>query len=663
MVVQLKLSLAGRAEGANPATRCAVRNALIIFAAAILFAGCTDASSVDSNWKTTAGQQGDWRDEVIYQLLVDRFSDGDLNNDEHVVPGALGLYQGGDWQGVIDHLDYLKTLGVTTLWVSPAVRNLETDANFDAYHGYWQQDFDHVNPHFGTLAKLREMVSKAHQQGFKVILDIVTNHVAQLFYYDINGNGHPDENVYGAGCGEQAPADRQPCPGGAIISHITEYDPDYDPNGVRGYTSLGFSGGAPLRWIYIPEINRAPTAPGVGAGLDPTRQFAFNRDDWYHRKGRITDYSIRDQVLTGDFPGGLKDLATERDDVRAALTAEFAKWIQTADFDGFRIDTLKHVEHEFWQTFAPNIRKFAAGKITLPDPTNPSNANATVPPMTVPKHNFFMFGESFDGNDTLNGSYTFNQEVDSTFYFSQKFTVFDGVFKNGGPTKAIEDQFNRKQMSYAPTANDDGIGVAPRDALVNFMDNHDVTRFLFEKRSTAALQNALAFLFTEDGIPCLYYGTEQELYGGNDPYNRERLWDTGFRTDVSTFTWIQKLIKIRKAYAPLRRGALTVKWSTMHTAAEQDAGMFAFERNDGGRKILVVVNTSDGKQSETSAAQTGGSDMLSSFAPGDKLVDVLAAPGDATATFTVGLQGALVVPVAARGARILVPQADVVPIM
>jgi alpha-amylase len=644
MVVQLKLSL--------------------IFAALVAATalGCNSAASVDSDWQTTAGQQGDWRDEVIYQLLVDRFADGDLNNNQRVVPGALGLYQGGDWQGVIDHLDYLKTLGVTALWISPVVRNLETDANFDGYHGYWQQDFEHVNPHFGDLAKLRELTQKAHAQGFKVILDIVTNHVAQLFYYDINGNGHPDETVYGAGCGEQPPADQQPCPGGAIITHLTEYDPDFDPQGVRGYTSLGFSGLAPVKWIYIPAIDRAPTLPGAGAGQAPERQFAFQREDWYHRRGRITNYGNREQVLTGDFPGGLKDIATERPDVRAALTAVFAKWIQAADFDGFRIDTLKHVEHEFWQEFAPSLRKYAAGKIMLPDPTKADDPNAIVKPLSVPKSKFFMFGESFDGNDDLNGSYTMNQEVDSTFYFSQKFNVFDGVFKNGGATRAIADQFDRKQSKYAATPNDDGVGVAGRDVMVNFMDNHDVTRFLFEKPSLPALRNALAYLFTEDGIPCIYYGTEQELNGGNDPTNRERLWDTGFRTDGATFQWIQKLIQIRKTYAPLRRGQMTIKYSTTHTAMEQDAGMVAFERADGGKKVLVVINASDGKQSETSMSQMGGPDMLTSFTVGDKLVDILAAPNDPTATFTVGLQGALSVPVAARSQRILVPQSDVVPL-
>lgn len=642
MVVQLKLPI-------------------VALAAALMLAGCGGAGAVDANWKTTAGEQGDWRDEVIYQIVVDRFADGDLENDVHVVPHALGLYQGGDWQGIIDHLDYLQTLGVTALWISPVVRNLETDANFDAYHGYWQQDFEHVNPHFGDLAKLRELVQKAHAKGFKVILDIVTNHVAQLFYYDINGNGHPDETVYGAGCGEQPPADQQACPNPPVITHVSEYDPDYDPQGVRGYTSLGFSGPAQIRWIYDAPINREPTAPGANAGM--SGQFGFQRDDWYHRKGRITNYGDREQVLTGDFPGGLKDLATERPDVQAALTAVFARWIEAADFDGFRIDTLKHVDHPFWQGFCKSIREYCAKKAQIPDPLKQGDPNAIVPPLTVPKQKFFMFGESFDGDDVLNSSYTQNQEVDSTFYFSQKFSVFDAVFKNGGPTSAIQDQFNRKQMLYAQTPNTDGIGIPATEAMVNFLDNHDVPRFLFDKPSLPALHNALSYLFTEDGIPCLYYGTEQEFSGGNDPTNRERLWDTGFRTDGATFQLIQKLIKIRKTYSPLRRGDLTIDWATEHVGTEEDAGMFAFERNDGGKKILVVLNTSDTQMSETSTAQSGGTAMTTTFPAGTVLTDVLDLAGTpGTDTITVGAGGTLTVPLASRGAKIYVPQGDVVPL-
>ena len=74
------------------------------------------------------------------------------------MPSGLGRFQGGDWQGVIDHIDYLRALGVTAVWVSPVVRNVDTDANFDSYHGYWAQDLTHTNPHFGSLADLRRMV-------------------------------------------------------------------------------------------------------------------------------------------------------------------------------------------------------------------------------------------------------------------------------------------------------------------------------------------------------------------------------------------------------------------------------------------------------------------------------------------------------------------------
>ena len=84
-------------------------------------------------------------------------------------------------------------------WISPVVKNVENDAGFDSYHGYWTQSFVDVNPHFGDLAKLRELVNECHDRNIKVILDIVTNHIGQLFFYDINGNGQPDESVWGGG--------------------------------------------------------------------------------------------------------------------------------------------------------------------------------------------------------------------------------------------------------------------------------------------------------------------------------------------------------------------------------------------------------------------------------------------------------------------------------
>ena len=141
----------------------------------------------------------DWRDEVIYQVLVDRFANGTVNNDFQVRPGALARYQGGDWQGMVEHLDYIESLGVTTLWISPVVKNVETDADVDGYHGYWAQDVTKTNPHFGDLADLRTLVAEAHKRKLKVVLDIVTNHMGQAFFYDMNLNGKADIFIGGTG--------------------------------------------------------------------------------------------------------------------------------------------------------------------------------------------------------------------------------------------------------------------------------------------------------------------------------------------------------------------------------------------------------------------------------------------------------------------------------
>jgi glycosidase len=596
----------------------AVRFALLALALAVeLFgaAACADLSAVEPKAVLTSNVT-DWRDEVIYQLMVDRFANGDVNNDYNVEPGHLGRYQGGDYQGVIDRLDYLEELGVTALWISPVVRNVEEDAGFASYHGYWTQDFLGVNPHFGDLAALRRLVDGAHARGMKVILDIVTNHVGQLFYYDVNGNGQPDENVYGGG--EEAPTGGTHSP----VWHLTEYDPEYDPRGIQSYTSLGEGGPAPVRWIYMPELNRMPTLPAQ-----------FQNLDWYHKRGRVTTWDSLEQTVYGDFPGGLKDLATEREDVTDALIEVFKYWITAADFDGFRIDTLKHVEHEFWQRFCPAMRRHA---------------------LDHGKEKFFMFGEAFDGRDDLIGSFTFNGEVDSAFYFSQKFQVYDGVFKYGAATKTIEELWTARQTNYADQPHANGIGVPPRAVLVNFMDNHDVPRFLWPSNTVAALHSALFLLLTQDGIPCLYYGTEQQFAGGNDPTNREPLWWSGFDTTNPTFRHIRALIDLRKQYAPLRRGDLVVRWSTEHVADEQDAGIFAFERSLDGETVLVVVNSRDAA-GETSTSATGGEDMLTSFAPGTVLQNVFA-DDDPNDTFTVDADGRLRVAVPARGGKVLVAQ-------
>jgi alpha-amylase len=558
----------------------------------------------------------DWRDEVIYQLITDRFADGDVNNDYAIQPGSLARYQGGDWLGIQQHLGYLQALGVTTLWISPVVVNVDTDAGVDGYHGYWATDLTKPNRYMGDLVSLRSMVAAAHDLGMKVVLDIVCNHMGQVFFYDMNLNGQPDDYIEGNGTTSP-------------ITQVNEYDPDWNPLGVQASSSNGPDGRAPIVFVHDPTIDREPPQPGI-----------LGTAAAYHGFGRILDFTKQDQVYLGDFTGGLKDVATEIPEVRATLVDAYASWVESIDFDGFRIDTIKHVEDGFWQVFAAAVRQRLAAE---------------------GKRNFLQFGEAFDGDDVLLGHYTQPGMLDSVFYFSQHYEVFRDVFEYAHDpaqqkgTQQIADLWAAKATNYGTTAQPGGVGIPPYKALVNFIDNHDVERFLFDASGDKpALESSLTLLYTEEGIPDLYYGTEQNFTGGNDPANREVLWTTGFDTTNDTFTHIAKLARIRRTYAALRRGDTHVVWASAHVGTEDDAGIFAFERTGGdagaNAYALVVLNTNDFKSSSTSA---GGAVMKTTVAGGTVLTDVL---DPKLATYTVLPDQTLPIsPVAPQQGMVLVP--------
>lgn len=666
--------------------RCRLALALLAACAALPLTACVDATPVPLEPFQPDVQLSthvvDWRDEVIYQVLVDRFHDGDPNNNFNVDKRAPARYHGGDWQGLIDRLDYLQDLGVTAVWITPVVRNVEEDAGFASYHGYWTQHFLKHNPHFGELHDLRRLSDALHQRGMKLILDIVTNHVGQAFFYDINGNGRPDEFLSGSTSRD----DGEPF---GVIERVTEYDPDYDRRGVHGRTSLGESGPAPIIFFHDPAIWRLPPGPqnidldGNGRIEGRAETLGFANPDWYNRRGRVTNWDSNpppnyiqgEQTLWGDFPGGLKDLNTLDPDVQQAMIHVFSYWIDAANADGFRIDTLKHVEYEFWQRWAPAMRQHAAAR---------------------GKRNFFMFGEVFDGRDPLLGAYTGDNMVDSVFYFSQKFRVFDNVFKcapgnqapycdNGNGTfreagtaevqRLLEDRYLYYNTNPQPggAIDEDGNGLPPTSLLVNFLDNHDVARYLFDRNDpngVTSLHTALLYLMTTDGIPCLYYGTEQGFFGGNDPANREDMDDPAasiythrdlgfydyrpFTRTTPTFQHIKRLAELRRELAPLRRGDLTLRWASDRTGDARDAGILAFERHHRGETVLVVINTHEQKASQTRAPDDDGAQAMTvSFPPGTTLVDRFANDGT---TFTVDADGTLTIDVPPASGRILVAQ-------
>ncbi len=134
------------------------------------------------------GQMRPWDEEIIYMVMTDRFFDGDpTNNNPNNIEGSfdkdhLEAYHGGDFRGIIEKVPYLKDLGITTLWITPIVKNIDTNMMADkndkqfAYHGYWASDFTQIDPHLGTEEDLKELIDVLHENGIKLMVDVVINH-------------------------------------------------------------------------------------------------------------------------------------------------------------------------------------------------------------------------------------------------------------------------------------------------------------------------------------------------------------------------------------------------------------------------------------------------------------------------------------------------------
>lgn len=144
--------------------------------------------------RTYAGSEPDfdWDEARIYFALTDRFKDGDSTNNENVDTTHLEAYHGGDFRGMIDNLDYLKDLGMNTLWITPIVDNIDFNKGVSfggkqyAYHGYWAKDFTKLDEHLGDMDTFKELIEKAHDKGIKIMVDVVLNHTGYGLKADDN---------------------------------------------------------------------------------------------------------------------------------------------------------------------------------------------------------------------------------------------------------------------------------------------------------------------------------------------------------------------------------------------------------------------------------------------------------------------------------------------
>lgn len=253
----------------------------------------------------------DWRDQFIYFLLVDRFNSGQPDIPPYhpeTTPIGRDDSEGEKWQdgtlkGISDKLDYIRGLGCTAVWLSPIFKNR---IELNTYHGYGIQNFLDIDPHFGTVKDLQELVEKAHKMGMYIILDIVLNHTGNNWAY-------PGDYPYYYFQGEKFP--------------------------------FGF-------WREV--------TPGSGLEWpdDAVWPVEFQNPEWYRRKGEIRNWDTFPEARDGDFCS-LKELDTSNREVLRALIDIHKYWIAVADVDGYRLDAVKHLEESSTAIFCAAIREYA----------------------------------------------------------------------------------------------------------------------------------------------------------------------------------------------------------------------------------------------------------------------------------------------------------------
>src|SRR6187549_3966625 len=282
-------------------------------------------------------------DEIVYFVLPDRFANGDPANDrgglqgDRLVtgfdPSHKGFYHGGDLKGLTARLDYIQGLGATAIWLGPIYKNKPVQGGpgqeTAGYHGYWITDFTSVDPHFGNDADMRAFVDAAHARGMKVYLDIITNHTADVIQY---------RECLGVACPYRTKGAYPYSRKGSLPG--TPINAGFAGDGVR--TAANFQLLTRDDFAYTPFVPPAEANVKVPAWLNSTI--------YYHNRGNSDFWG--ESSLYGDFVG-LDDLMTENPKVVQGFIDIYGEWIDRYGVDGFRIDTARHVNPEFWQAFSP----------------------------------------------------------------------------------------------------------------------------------------------------------------------------------------------------------------------------------------------------------------------------------------------------------------------
>ncbi|MFM9591286.1 pullulanase-type alpha-1,6-glucosidase [Streptomyces scabiei] len=579
---------AGRVAAVGAVTVTALTAALVqpltAGAAGAAGAAAPPAPPSDAKLAKTAARH-DLTREQFYFVLPDRFANGDRTNDRGGLTGShlatgydptdKGFYQGGDLKGLTKKLDYIKGLGTTSIWMAPIFKNRPvqgTGADASAgYHGYWITDFTQVDPHFGTNKDLETLVSKAHAKGMKVFFDVITNHTADVVDYDEKSYDYLSKGAF---------------------PYLTEdgrpFDDTDHADGKKKFPSV--------------DRDSFPRTPAVPAAQKKTKVPSWLNDPtMYHNRGDST--WAGESAGHGDFVG-LDDLWTERPEVVSGMEKIYERWVRDFRIDGFRIDTVKHVNMEFWTQWATALDAYAAKQ---------------------GRDDFFMFGEVYSADTAVTSPYVTQGRLDSTLDFPFQ-DAARSYASQGGSARRLASVFGGDYKYTTDKAN--------AYEQVTFLGNHDMGRigtFLKQDDPKATDAELLAkdrlaneLMFLGRGNPVVYYGDEQGFTGaGGDKDARQTMFasktadyldddllgtdrthaEDAYDTKAPLYRQIRALADLRKAHPALADGVQTERY------AADGAGVYAVSRTDArtGTEYVVAFNNADDAEKATFA--TGSARM------------------------------------------------------
>ncbi|WP_139708681.1 alpha-amylase [Aeromonas allosaccharophila] len=491
-----------------------------------------------------------WDQASVYFLLTDRFHNGDPANDHSFGrqkdgQDEVATWHGGDFKGLTEKLDYIKSLGMNAIWITPMVEQVhgfigggeQGNFPFYAYHGYWALDFTKIDPNYGDEESLKTLVDEAHKRGMRIILDVVMNHAGYATLADLQDLGLTELTQ---NSGKLPTTWNQWHPSGGLNWHGYNQFIDYQS----------------------PAWNQWWSGDWVRAGLPGYPQ--PGTDDVTGSVAGLPDFLTESTKQVGLPPllAAKKDTqakALPNATVSDYLIAWHTDWVRRFGIDGFRADTVKHLEPEVW------ARLKQAGTAALKEwkAANPDKALDDLP--------FYMVGEVWDHGVAKDFWYQNGFDSLINFDYQREFALPQAQCMAGAePTYA----------SYASRINQD-----PEFNVLSYISSHD-TKLFFGDYQDVPLQRRVAnsFMLLPGGIQ-LYYGDES----GRGLAKDGGVFDQALRSDMNWQELAQgeraELVKHWQQLGQFRAAHPAIAAGSHQKLTDAP---YAFVREKGDDKVVVV---------------------------------------------------------------------------